>query len=299
MAWRGLHVTNPSRLSLAEGQVVVAQDDGEVRIAIEDLAWIVLDSRHSTITSTLLSSLMTAGIVLVSTDGTHTPCGVVLPFHQHFRQGEIAHKQTAMSAPLKKRLWQKIVRAKIENQARALDLLSRGGGATLREMARLVASGDPRNIEARAARYYWTQLWPEFRREDGGDKRNKLLNYGYAVVRSGVARSLVAAGLLPALGLKHISVSNAFNLADDVVEPFRPFVDALAWRTCTDGRPSRDDLSVDDRRMMAGVLLGEAAIAAETVTLLVAAEKSAESLSRAIEAGAADGLVLPAFDLVQ
>jgi len=295
MAWRGLHLTKPSRLSLADRQVVVAQDDGEVRIALEDVAWIVLDCPQSTITGNLLSACMSEGIAFIATDDTHTPCGVVLPFHRHFRQGEIAQKQSAMSAPLKKRLWQKIVRAKIENQADALKKLGRGGTQTLKEMARLVGSGDTGNVEARAARYYWSQLWPEFRREDGGDKRNGLLNYGYAVVRSGVARSLVAAGLLPALGLKHASVSNAFNLADDVVEPFRPFVDVLAWRTAGKGRPSQDALGVDDRRAMAGVLLNEAAVNADAVTLLVAAERAAESLVRCIESGATDGLELPAF----
>jgi CRISP-associated protein Cas1 len=295
MAWRGLHLTRPSRLSLADGQVVVDQDDGEVRIALEDVAWIVLDAPQSTITGNLLSACMSAGIALIATDETHTPSGVLLPFHRHFRQGEIAHRQAAIGAPVKKRLWQKIVRAKIENQAEALRQLGRGGTLTLREMAKQVGSGDSGNVEARAAKYYWTQLWPEFRRDDGGDKRNKLLNYGYAVVRSGVARSLVAAGLLPAFGLKHASVTNAFNLADDIVEPFRPFVDRLAWRTADDGRPSRDDLSIEDRRAMAGVLLAEAKNASETLTLLVAAEKAAESLVRAIESAAPDALELPTF----
>lgn len=295
MAWRGLHLTKPSRLSLSDGQVVIVQDDGDVRIPLEDLAWIVLDTPQSTLTGNLISACMAAGIALIATDETHTPSGVLLPFHSHFRQGEIAHRQAAMGAPLKKRLWQKIVRAKVENQAQALNTVGHGGAKTLREMARRVGSGDPNNVEARAARYYWTQLWPEFRREDGDDKRNKLLNYGYAVVRSGVARSLVAAGLLPAFGLNHASVTNAFNLADDIVEPFRPFVDSLAWTTTGEGRPSRDDLSIDDRRAMAGVLLAEAKMAAETMTLLVAAERTAESLVRAIEGSSAEILELPVF----
>lgn len=293
MAWRGLHLTKPSRLSLADGQIVVAQDDGEVRIAIEDVAWVVLDSPQSTLTTSLLSACMSAGIALIVTDETHTPSGVALPFHRHHRQADVAQRQVAMGAAFKKRLWQGIVRRKIENQAAALEGFGRGGATTLREMARHVGSGDPDNVEARAARYYWGQLWPEFRREDGGDRRNKLLNYGYAVVRSGVARALVAAGLLPAFGLKHASAANPFNLADDLVEPFRPFVDALAWRTAGNGTPSRDDLSLDDRRAMAGVLLDEARMGGERVTLLVTAERSAESLVRAIEAAAPDILELP------
>jgi CRISPR-associated protein Cas1 len=293
MAWRGLHLTKPSRLSLAHGQIVIAQDDGEVRVAIEDLAWIVLDTPQSTLTGSLLSACMSAGVALIATDETHTPSGVVLPFHRHHRQADVAHRQAAMRTPLKKRLWQAIVERKIENQAAALEALGRGGGRTLREMSRRVGSGDPDNAEARAARYYWRQLWPEFRRDDGGDRRNKLVNYGYAVVRSGVARALVAAGLLPAFGLKHASASNAFNLADDVVEPFRPFVDKLAWRAAGDGRASRDDLSLDDRRAMAAVLLETAALGTDSVTLLIAAERSAESLVRAIESMTPAVLELP------
>lgn len=295
MAWRGLHISKPSRLSLADGQMVVAQDDGDVRLALEDVAWVVLDTPQATLTSALLSACMSAGIAIIATDETHTPSGVALPFHRHFRQGEIAQRQIAMGAPLKKRLWQATVRAKIVNQATALDILGRTGANPLREMARYVGSGDPDNLEARAARDYWSKLWTEFRREDDDDRRNKLLNYGYAVVRSAVARSLVASGLLPSIGLMHASATNAFNLADDIVEPFRPFVDVLAWQTADEGRPGKGDLSLDDRRTMAGILLAEARMSSETVTLLVAADKAAESLVRAIESGIPDPFALPEF----
>lgn len=295
MAWRGLHLSKPSRLSLSDGQVVIGQDDGEVRLALEDLAWIVLDTPQATLTSALITACMSAGIAIIATDETHTPSGMTLPFHRHFRQGEIAQLQIALGLPLRKRLWQTVVRAKITNQAAALDVLGRSGAPSLREMARHVGSGDSDNVEARAARDYWSKLWPEFRREDGSDRRNKLLNYGYAVARSGVARALVASGLLPAFGLMHASATNAFNLADDMVEPFRPFVDVLAWQTAGSGHPSKDDLSLDDRRTMAGVLLKDACVGTEKVTLLVAADKAAESLVRAMENGIPDALALPAL----
>lgn len=283
MAWRGLHLTRPSRLSLSAGQIVVDQDDGEMRIALEDVAWIVVDSQQSTLTTALLAACMTQGVVVMVTDESHTPCGLALPFHRHYRQADVARIQVSASEPLKKRLWQTIVRLKIDNQAAALDAVRRGGGHTLREMSRRVGSGDLGNVEAQAARYYWGKLWPQFRRDDDGDRRNKLLNYGYSVIRSGVALALVASGLLPAFGLKHASVSNAFNLADDLVEPFRPFVDLLAWNTCGEGAPSRDDLTIEDRRTMAGVLLAEARFGGETQTLLVAAERAAEALVRCFE----------------
>lgn len=293
MAWRGLHLTQPSRLSLADDQIVVGQDDGDVRLALEDLAWVVIDNPRTSLTAALLSACMTHGVAIIFTDPTHTPSGVALPFHRHHRQADIAAKQVAASAPLKKRLWQAVVRAKIDNQAAALDYVGAGGGSTLRKMAQRVGSGDPNNIEAQAARYYWGQFWRDFRRQDEGDRRNKMLNYGYAVVRSGVARALVASGLIPAFGLNHASISNAFNLADDVVEPFRPFVDILAWRATGEGALCRNDLSVADRRAMAGALLAEAQMGIETVTLMTAAERSAESLVRAIEAAMPAALTLP------
>jgi len=293
VAWRGLHLSQPSRLSIAQDQLVVAQEDGEVRLALEDVAWIVLDSPRSTLTAALLSACMAHGIAVVVTDETHTPCGVALPFGRHHRHADVARVQAAAGRPLKKRLWQALVQAKIENQAAALDAVSRQGSGLLREMAARVGSGDPSNKEAQAARFYWGQFWREFKRSDEGDRRNKLLNYGYAVVRSGVARALVASGLIPAFGLQHASVSNAFNLADDLFEPFRPFVDVLAWRTVPDGRPCREPLTVEDRRTMATALLTEARLDAATVTLLVAAERAAESLVRCFDKGVPTLLDLP------
>lgn len=295
MAWRGLHISKPARLTLADGQIVVAQDDDEARLALEDIGWIVLDTPHATLTSTLLSACMENGIALIATDTTHTPSGVVLPFHRHFRQGGIALMQADMGAPLKKRLWQAMVKAKIANQAAALDAVGREGAPGLRAMARLVGSGDADNVEARAAREYWGRLFDGFRREDAGDTRNMMLNYGYSVIRSCVARALVAAGLLPALGVNHASATNAFNLADDMVEPFRPFVDVLAWNTIGDGRAARDALTLDQRRTMAGIMLADCAMAHETMTLLAASEKGATSLVRAIESGISEVLELPAF----
>ena len=293
MAWRGLHLTQPARLSMARGQVVIAQDEGEVRLALEDIAWIVLDAPRITVTAALLSACMAGGVAVIVTDETHTPSGVALPFGRHHRQADVARIQAAAGKPLKKRLWQILVQSKIRNQAAALDAVGRFGGGVLREMAGRVGSGHPNNVEAQAARYYWDQLWTGFKRSDEGDRRNMLLNYGYAVVRSGVARALVASGLIPAFGLHHASVANAFNLADDVFEPFRPFVDVLAWRTAPDGVSCRDPLSLADRRTMATALLAEARMDDDVVTLLVAAERASDSLVRCFDARAVTGLDLP------
>lgn len=293
MAWKGLHLTQPSRLSLADGQCCVKQDDGEVRIAIEDLAWVIIDTPQATLSSALMAACMGAGVAIVVTDARHTPSGLVLPFHRHHRQGAVASLQVAAKDSLKNRLWQTIVRRKIQNQAAVLSELGKADAPTLREIARHVEPGDPDNVEARAARFYWPRLFSDYVRDDPQDRRNKLLNYGYAVVRAGVARGLVAAGLIPAFGLAHRGAANAFNLADDLVEPFRPFVDRLAFKASTNGGDKDADLTIKDRRTMAGVLLITAKNSDDSVTLLVAAETAAQSLVRALEDEKSDRLLLP------
>ncbi len=282
MAWKGLHLTQAARLSLADNQVCVKQDAGETRISLEDLAWIVIDTPQATLSSALMAACMEAGIALVFTDERHTPSGLLLPFHRHHRQGAVAKLQAGAKDGLKRRLWQALVRPKILNQAAALEALKHEDAATLKEIARHVEPDDPDNVEARAARFYWGRLFDDYVRDDPADRRNKLLNYGYAVVRAGVARALVAAGFLPAFGLKHDSAANAFNLADDMVEPFRPFVDLLAHKTFNGGG-KEDDLTLEDRRAMAGALLLNGKFGGAQVSLLVAAEMAAASLARALE----------------
>lgn len=292
MAWRGLHLSRPARLSTADGQIVVSQDDGEARLPLEDVAYVILDAPHATLTSTLLSACMEKGVVVVTTDARHTPNGLLLPFHSHHRQAGVAFVQTALGEPLKKRCWQRIVLAKIDNQAANLEACRRSGVEALRAMCEKVGSGDPDNVEARAAREYWSRLFDGFVRSDEGDLRNKLLNYGYAVVRAAVARALVGCGCLPALGLHHQADLNAFNLADDVVEPFRPFVDALAFDRARERKKS-GDLTIEDRRAMAAILTRDCRVAGETMSLLVASEKAAESLVQAMEGKSAALLKLP------
>lgn len=194
MAWRGVHLSRPARLNTADGQLVVAQDDGEVRLPLEDIAYVVLDAPHATLTSTLLSACMDAGIVVISVDQRHTPNGVMLPFHTHHRQAAVAQAQVALSLPFRKRCWQRIVVSKIENQALHLAAAGCVGSAALIAMAGRVGSGDPDNVEARAARDYWRALFTDFVRDDPSDLRNKLLNYGYAIARLGGAS---AGGLRP------------------------------------------------------------------------------------------------------
>ena len=292
MAWRGLHISQPCRLSFADAQCVVEQEAGPTRLPLEDLAWIILDTPRATITAALLAACMDAGIALIITDARHHPSGLALPFHRHHRQAEVASIQLAAGAGLRGRLWQAIVRAKLRNQAATLDRCA-DGGLALRSMAERVAPGDPDNIEARGARHYWARLFPRFVRDDAADLRNAMLNYGYAVMRAGVARALAASGLLPAVGLHHASALNPFNLADDLLEPFRPVVDGLVWRLADSGRAHEGTLSLDHRRALAGVLLEPVHMGSEHVTALVASEMTAGALVRALEGGSARLLALP------
>ncbi|MGD9867352.1 MAG: type II CRISPR-associated endonuclease Cas1, partial [Hyphomicrobiales bacterium] len=156
---------------------------------------IIVDTPQATLTSALMAACMEAGVALVFTDERHTPSGLALPFHRHHRQGAVARLQTLARDSLKRKLWRGIVRAKILNQAAAIETVDAGAAGPLKEMARLVRPDDPDNVEARAARYYWAKLFDGFVRDDAGDRRNSLLNYGYAVVRAGVARALVASGI--------------------------------------------------------------------------------------------------------
>ncbi len=291
MAWRGLHLSRPARLALADRQIVVVQDADEIRLPLEDLAWIIIDTSQVTLTAMLLSACTAAGIVIVTCDDKHTPSALTLPFHSHHRQAAVASLQLGASAPLQKRIWQAVVRAKIANQAAVLDECGTGSNA-LKAMLSRVDSGDPENVEARAARHYWSRLLRNFVREDAADGRNALLNYGYAVIRAGVARAIVAYGLLPALGVKHRSLTNAFNLADDLVEPFRPFVDRLVCGMAA-AEAEMVEVTLPRRQQLASILTNDAIMPDGTTTLLAATERTAMTLVRAFETRQADCLELP------
>ena len=293
MAWKGVHLTRSASVSLDRGRIKVKQEEGgPVHLPIEDVAYLVLDVPHATLSTDVIAACMDSGVAIISTDKRHTPNGVMLPFHTHHRQAEIAALQISVSEPFRKRCWQAVVARKIENQAAHLQQLGRNDHRAVLAMAGRVKSGDPENIEARAARAYWSALFDDFVRASEQDLRNKLLNYGYAVIRAGVARALVAYGLLPCFGLHHASATNAFNLADDLVEPFRPFVDSLAHHRAA-GRDKDSDLGIDDRRAMASVLLENCSFEGGQMHLLHACEGVAMSLVRAMQEAKPSLLSLP------
>lgn len=228
MGWRTVVITKPSKISIENDQLKYAPKDGEIiKVPIDDISVIILEVHQVAITSALMSRLTESNIVLFTCDKTHTPNGVFIPFHQHSRYTQVAHKQIEWSEPFKKRVWQQIVSAKILNQSKTLAYMEKDKVKQLQNYAKNVKSGDSTMIESSSARIYFTALFGKFSRRDESDWRNSALNYGYALIRGAISRSLAAHGFLPSFGLFHHSELNAFNLSDDIIEPYRAFVDVV------------------------------------------------------------------------
>lgn len=233
MIKKTLYFGNPCYLRKKDLQLVVEYPD-ETKEAksrpIEDVALVFLDHPQITITQGLLQALLGNNAAVVSCDASHLPLGMMLNLQGHSQQTEYWRYQLESSVPLKKNLWQQTVQAKIINQAAVLQLLNQPADNLL-HWAQEVKSGDPDNYEARAAGYYWKNLLSPAKNFGGrhreGEPPNNLLNFGYAVVRSMVARALVSSGMLPALGIFHRNKYNPYCLADDIMEPYRPFVDLM------------------------------------------------------------------------
>ncbi|WP_316859961.1 type II CRISPR-associated endonuclease Cas1 [uncultured Cohaesibacter sp.] len=298
MAWKGVHLTRPARLSVKSRQLFVNQDDGDTFVALEDIAWIVADNHQTTLSVALLSACAEAGIAIITSNSRHIPSALTLPFHSHHRTAAVAQLQVAAKGPLRKRLWQAITRAKIQNQEAVLHRLERKKPPPLSQMAAKVRSGDPDNVEARAARDYWPCLFEGFVRNDENDLRNKALNYAYAVLRGCVARALVAVGLIPAIGLHHGSQTNAFNLADDLIEPFRPLADLIVFRLLQDSDPETD-LSRDMRQVLAAIPMCDVEVSGEVLSILHGCEVVAQSLVRVLECGDVSKFQLPTLPSAQ
>lgn len=231
MIKRTLYFGNPAYLCLRDNQLVVKKKDGEPKtVPVEDVGFIILDSPQVTISCALLSFLTKNNCAVISCDSKHLPSGLFLPLAGNSLQSERFRHQIEASLPLKKQLWQQTVQQKILNQASVLQLRRKCPVKILFSCAGNVRSGDADNREAVAAVYYWKQLFPlleSFTRDRFGVPPNNIFNYGYAILRGVVARSLVASGLLPTFGIHHSNRYNAYCLADDIMEPYRPIVDKL------------------------------------------------------------------------
>ena len=256
MIKRTLYVENPAYLSLRLGQLVVRrpedpalrEDDDALTeetlvktIPIEDIGMVVLDNRQITLTQGLMAVLMENNCAVVTCGNNHLPSGLMLPLCGNTIQNERFRAQIDAPVPLKKQLWRQTIQAKIHNQAAVLRHTTGVDHGNMLAWERQVKSGDTDNLEGRAAAYYWKTLFPDnpdFLRGQFEDAPNNLLNYGYAILRAVVARALVGSGLLPTLGIHHHNRYNAYCLADDIMEPYRPYVDRLVYDLLASGHPA-------------------------------------------------------------
>ena len=276
--------SNPAYLSVKNGQLVIdsRSDRGIVTRPIEDIGLVVIESQAVTLTSALLSALADNNVSVVMCDSKHLPSALMLPLSGNTLLTERTRAQLSASQPLKKQLWQQTVVAKIINQGMVLKNRNPKESSCMAGMSKIVRSGDPDNLEARAAVFYWKNIFPnrpKFLRSDDGDFVNSLLNYGYAILRAVIARALVGAGMIPHVGIFHHNKYNAYCLADDIMEPYRPYVDNLVCNII-DSYKDADSLSLELKRRLLSIPTLDVEISKVKRPLMIAAEMTAASLAR-------------------
>ncbi len=292
MAWRVVAIENSARLSLRDNQLVIAQDV-EATLPIEDLDTLVLDSYGITTTANLLTALATKSTTTVICDEKHLPASVLLPYSQHSRQAKVSRQQLAMSQPLKKQLWQRVVEQKIVNQADVLRMVGLDD-MSIRKYASDVKSGDTSNRESIAARIYFDQLLDDATRRKP-IWHNAALNYGYAMVRSHIARHIAARGLVASQGIFHHNELNSFNLADDLIEPYRAAVDLYVLEKVAPLHVGDRDASLTkhDRQLIIDILNYYVIMNGKKFMIKHAVERTVESFIECIEVKEARKLLLP------
>lgn len=296
MIKRTLYFGNPAYLSLRNKQLVVKipevetnaelseiiRNDAVTTLPIEDIGVVVLDNKRITITTGVMDALLTNNCALITCDDRSLPVGLLLPLCGNTTQSERFRHQIEASLPLKKQLWQQTVQSKISNQAAVLQTCREVRVDCMRVWAKDVRSGDSDNLEGRAAAYYWKYLFGQhiegFIRDREGIPPNNLLNYGYAILRAIVARALVSSGLLPTLGIHHHNRYNAYCLADDIMEPYRPYVDEHVFRLVQcKGLPTAE-LTRDWKAELLSIPTLDVVIGGKRSPLMVAATQTTASL---------------------
>lgn len=288
MIKRTLHFGNPAYLNLSSEQLMVKVtmpgSERKTSIPIEDIGVIVLDHQQISITHGALAALLENNVAVITCNSSHLPVGLMMPLDGHSLQNERFRAQLAASEPLKKQIWQQTISAKIRNQAKVLELQSLDNAKIL-IWSNEVKSGDGENHEARAAAWYWPRVFPElpgFIRDRAGEAPNQWLNYGYAVLRAVIARNLVGSGLLPTLGVHHANKYNAYCLADDIMEPYRPVVDLMIIEMMTKHERSTD-ITTEMKRDLLQIPAMDVLINGSKSPLLVAAQLTTASLAQVFE----------------
>ncbi|MBL0137695.1 MAG: type II CRISPR-associated endonuclease Cas1 [Bacteroidetes bacterium] len=282
MIKRTLYFGNPASLNKKESQLIIRIADDtlpETSVPIEDIGMIILDSHSINLTSGLIQALQENNVAIISCDQRHMPQSLTLPLEGNTIQQERYDEQINASSPLKKQLWMQTIVRKIKNQAGVLRSLEISSDY-LTPLHQNVKSGDSTNCEATAATYYWKKLFAhieEFNRYREGPPPNNFLNYGYAILRATMARSIVAAGLLPTLGIFHRNRYNAFCLADDLMEPYRPIVDRTVHQMVVDHGIS-DVLEKKHKSVLLSIPAMDVNIEGESSPLMLATHRTAISL---------------------
>ncbi len=295
MIKRTLCFSNPAYLSLKNSQMVIKlpeiekapvldqiKEEAVRTIPIEDIGVVVLDDKRITITQALLEKLLENNSAVITCDSSHMPVGLMLPLCGNTTQNERFSAQINASLPLKKQLWQQTIQQKIANQAAVLYETRTVVVKNMITWSNNVKSGDSENLEARAAAYYWKNIFPDvpdFTRNREGIAPNNLLNYGYAILRAVIARSLVSSGLLPTLGIHHHNRYNAYCLADDIMEPYRPYVDRLVIKI-TEKYGYCDEITNDLKRELLIIPAMDIVINGQKSPLMLAATQTTASLYR-------------------
>lgn len=296
MIKKTLYLGNPAYLSLRNQQLVIKlpeveknpsfsedyKKQTEITKPIEDIGVLVLDNKQITITNGLMEALLGNNCAVITCDSKSMPIGLMLPLSGNTTQNERFRYQIESSLPLKKQLWQQTIQAKINNQASVLQSCREEEVACMRVWAKDVRSGDSENMEGRAAAYYWKYLFGQhidgFTRDRDGIPPNNVLNYGYAILRAITARALVSSGLLPTLGIHHHNRYNAYCLADDIMEPYRPYVDEWVYHLIkAKGLPPKD-LTRDWKSELLSIPSLDVVISGKRSPLMVALSQTTSSL---------------------
>jgi CRISP-associated protein Cas1 len=315
MIKRTLYFGNPAYLNTRDEQLIINLPNAKGiddltkmnTVPIEDIGIVILDHQQITISHALIAKLLANNAALITCDHTHHPTGLMLNLDGNQLQSARFKAQVDASLPLKKQLWQQTIKCKIQNQSAHLKKLGKNHG-NLVKWSEDVKSGDTENLEARAAVYYWKNLfcdiqWSgdsslgnhllDFKREREGTPPNNLLNYGYAILRALVARSLVGSGLIPTLGIFHRNQYNAYCLADDIMEPYRPYVDSLIFSIITNGEDFTE-LTPSIKKQLLMIPVMDVVIEGERSPLMIAVQRTSSSLSKCYE-GKTRKILYPEF----
>lgn len=289
MGYKTVLFSNPCSLFVKNRNLVYTQPDSleKISVPLEDISTIVIDSQQINLTSYFISCCAEYNICVFTCNKSHIPNGIFTPFYQHSRNTKIVLNQINVKESFKNRAWQKIIKQKIKNQSDVIRILY--DRDELDFYIGKVQSGDKTNIEGQTSKIYWNVLFDNFKRHRN-DKINTLLNWGYAIIRGTISKNIASSGLIPCLGVKHCNELNAFNLTEDLIEPFRPFVDlTVARMQITDD----ESLTKDDKAQLLYILHKQCNFKNEQVPIQTACEKVCKSFVRSIEKSNHNLLELP------